>query len=241
MKNQQGQVLIIAVIFLSVILLLVAGLSGYVLQNARAGRTAFTSEQALQLADAGIDRAVWQLNQTAGAYAGETGTVLGAGTFTVAVANISSSVKELTATAYIPNSANPIVTKQEKVQVAIDQTTVSFNYGVQVGAGGLLMGKDSTVTGNIYSNGQISGSSGSSVSGDAISAGSVGRIQDMSVGGLAYAHTVNNSQVTGELRCQGGSGNNKSCVTTYPDPAVQPFPISDQQIKDWKNQAAVGG
>ena len=98
-NRQSGQILIIAIIFLSVILLLIAGLSAYILQNVRAGRVAMASEQALMLADAGIDKAVWQLNQTGGSYSGETGTVLGSGTFNVAVANISSSVKEVTVTA----------------------------------------------------------------------------------------------------------------------------------------------
>lgn len=233
--------MIIAIIFLSVILLLIAGLSAYILQNVRAGRVAMASEQALMLADAGIDKAVWQLNQTGGSYSGETGTVLGSGTFNVAVANISSSVKEVTVTAYIPNSTAPTATKQEKVRVTIDTTTVSFSYGVQVGEGGLSMGNSSQVTGNVYANGQINGSTGATVTGDAISAGSAGRIQRVVVGGMAYARTVNDSQVTGELRCQLGSGNNKPCVTTYPDPSTEAFPISDQQITDWKNEAAAGG
>ena len=56
-----------------------------------------------------------------------------------------------------------------KVQSVLEysSTEVDFFYGVQVGAGGLEMGQNAEVIGNIYSNGPISGQSGSKVSGDA--------------------------------------------------------------------------
>src|SRR3989344_5647133 len=169
-KNQQGHILLISVIFFAVILALVAGLMQYVMQNTQGGRLALAEEQAQQITDGAIDKAVFRLNSTAGAYTGETGSVLGNGTFDVTVANVAGGNKEITVTAYIPNSANPVVTKEVKVEATIDSTTVNFNYGVQVGQGGIQMNSNSRVNGNVYSNGNIIGASGTRITGTPIAA-----------------------------------------------------------------------
>ena len=58
--------------------------------------------------------------------------------------------------------------------------------------------------------------------------------------GNALAHTVNNSTIEGNLYCQAGSGNNKSCDASQADPAPLNFPISDSQIQLWKDEALAG-
>lgn len=62
-----------------------------------------------------------------------------------------------------------------------------------------------------------------------------------SIGIDAYANTVNNSTVTGNLYCQTGSGNNKACDTSQPDPSPLNMPISEGNIAQWKDDAAAGG
>ncbi|HVB20153.1 MAG TPA: choice-of-anchor R domain-containing protein [Candidatus Paceibacterota bacterium] len=57
----------------------------------------------------------------------------------------------------------------------------------------------------------------------------------------AWAHTVMGATVTGPLYCQSGSYTNKACDTSQPDPTPQPLPLSDNNIQDWKNEAAAGG
>jgi hypothetical protein len=59
--------------------------------------------------------------------------------------------------------------------------------------------------------------------------------------GNAWAHTVNNSDVAGELYCQTGSGNNKNCDSSQGDPEPLNFPVSDSQIQLWKDEALTGG
>ena len=75
--------------------------------------------------------------------------------------------------------------------------------------------------------------------------GDTGLISGITIGtggvGDAWAHAVNNSNVQGTIYCQAGSGNNKACDTSQPDPVEQPFPISDGNILDWKAQATAGG
>lgn len=59
--------------------------------------------------------------------------------------------------------------------------------------------------------------------------------------GDAWAHTVTGTTVAGNLYCQTGSNNNKSCNTSNPDPVPQNFPISDGNIQGWKDEAEGGG
>ncbi|MFA5888667.1 MAG: choice-of-anchor R domain-containing protein [Candidatus Paceibacterota bacterium] len=59
--------------------------------------------------------------------------------------------------------------------------------------------------------------------------------------GDAYAHNVTGAQVAGNLYCQTGDDNNKSCDTSRPDPSPTGYPISDSNIADWKSEASAGG
>jgi hypothetical protein len=59
--------------------------------------------------------------------------------------------------------------------------------------------------------------------------------------GDARAHNVTGTTVRGSLYCQTGSGNNKACNTSLPDPEPQPFPVSDANIDQWKMEGEAGG
>lgn len=75
--------------------------------------------------------------------------------------------------------------------------------------------------------------------------GLTGLIDGITIGtsgtGNAYAHTVTDSTIAGTNYCQVGSGNNKACNTSLPDPTQTPMPVSDQNILDWKAEAEAGG
>ncbi|MEK7104455.1 MAG: choice-of-anchor R domain-containing protein [Patescibacteria group bacterium] len=60
------------------------------------------------------------------------------------------------------------------------------------------------------------------------------------VSGTAQAHTVNYTNATGNIYCQSGTGNNKSC-TSQTDPTYIAFPISDANIAQWQADALAGG
>lgn len=59
--------------------------------------------------------------------------------------------------------------------------------------------------------------------------------------GDARANTVTNSTIAGTLYCQTGTGNNKACDTSLPDPVSVALPISDGNIAQWKLEAETGG
>lgn len=60
------------------------------------------------------------------------------------------------------------------------------------------------------------------------------------VSGTAQAHTVNYINATGNIYCQTGTGNNKSC-TSQNDPVYIAFPVSDANIESWQEEAEAGG
>lgn len=182
-RSPRGQIILLALVFFAVFLTITTALLSYVLTFNASQRHAVASTQALALAEAGIDEAAYQLNQNSG-YAGEAGTALGSGTFTVSVASVDANTKRITATGYVPNSAKPTATRTVTSDVAINSSVVSFRFGVQVGNGGIVMGNGSTINGNLYSNGSVVGSGGSNgvpvVTGDVTVAGGTQSSADQS-------------------------------------------------------------
>lgn len=148
----------------SVIIAVTVGFFNYFASAVHAERFAVASARAITLAEAGIDKAVYEFNQYSG-YSGENETALGNGTFSISVASIDNNTKRLTVTSFVPNSTNPTATKVIQATVSIDSSVVAFNYGVQVGEGGVTMSNGSRIEGNIFSNGSISGNG--TITGDA--------------------------------------------------------------------------
>lgn len=71
--------------------------------------------------------------------------------------------------------------------------------------------------------------------------GGSGLIDGVTVLGDARANTINNSNISGIAYCQIGSGNNKACNTSQPDPPITNMPISQGNIDEWKADAEAGG
>lgn len=183
-KQQSGQILILGIVIMAILMTLSTSLWGYTILQVKSSRQSVTQSQALQIAEAGIDKAIYELNSDS-SFSGESSISLGGGEFTTSVSSIDSNNKQITATGSVPNSSNPKSQVTVKINVSIDLNSVAFNFGVQVGAGGLQMDNNSKIIGNVYSNGDITGGNGT-ITGDATVAG----------GGSATADqqcTVNNA------------------------------------------------
>lgn len=171
---KRGQILVITVIFLAVILILSTSLFTRVTAFLKFGSNSIMREQAINLAEAAIDKTVWQLNQTGGTYTGEADTAVGTtGTFTVTVTDKSPGIKTITATGFVPNSAAPKEKQVIKVDTSISGETISFRYAIQVGTGGLTMANSSQVNGTVYSNANVTGSGSATIAGDAYAVGTI--------------------------------------------------------------------
>ena len=74
--------------------------------------------------------------------------------------------------------------------------------------------------------------------------GETGSITGITIGqngtGNAWAHTVTGSTIAGINYCKTGSGNNKVCDTSQPDPTPQALAVSQANIDSWKNDATGG-
>ncbi len=119
----------------------------------------------------------------------------------------------------------------------------SFYYGVQAGAGGIILENSSSVVGNLYANGPIDGSGSNLIKGNAISAGSSGLVDGVHATSSVYAHSVQNAEVDGDAYYQTISGTTVHGAS-HPgsaDQATSSLPISDSQIAEWESDAAAGG
>lgn len=174
-RNQSGHLLVFALVFMAILMTALVGLIGYSRINLTAGQQTIHRQQALHLAEAGIERAIKRLNDNAN-YVGETNTLLGEGSFSVSVATVDQYTKRLTATGYVPYGNGRVAERMIEATVNIDSETVSFTYGVQAGNGGFTMENNSVVNGNIFSDGNVSGSG--QVTGDVTVAAGVAATPD---------------------------------------------------------------
>lgn len=247
LRYKQGQIILLALVFAGIFAMVSTALVGFVNSYGRAERATVAAAQALAIAEGALENTIGKLNQNP-AYAGETNTALGEGTFTTTITNIDSDTKRITATGYIPNSSNPVATKIVKADIAINSSVISFHYGVQAGNGGFTLDNSAKIFGNVFSSGPVVGIHENYVYGDVISSGPTGWVYGIHATSSIYAHTIGsnqgedtkidknayyattkvNTEVTGES------------FPNSPDQPNVPLPISDEQINEWKTDAAAG-
>lgn len=183
--------LIISLIFLAGLTILMSTLLGRTAGFIRFGGNSVRSEQATAIAEAGVEYALWQLNETAGAYAppagGELVTLPPTGTTTGQVVikfltGGTSQLKKIEATGYIPDLNNPRAKRTIKTDAIVSSSQIAFNYAIQVGTGGVVMENSAIINGTVYSNASdaqtspnksIQGSGSSQINGEAWTVGTV--------------------------------------------------------------------
>lgn len=243
----RGYVLVMALVFLGIFATTSAAYLNSTTSFSKSTRYDVESAQALAVAEAGMDKAVYELNQNT-SYSGEANTVIGDGVFTVAVSNINSTSKQITVTGYVPNSSSPRATRIVKANVGIDNAVISFNYGVQSGVGGFQLDNTSSITGNVYSGGSVIGSSQNYIYGDVISAGASGLVYGIHATSSVYAHTIGHASeatiIDKNAYYATSMVNTTVGGTSYPnspDQVMAALPISDTQIGEWEALAEAGG
>ncbi len=201
MTKQSGQILVIVFVAVGVVLFTVLSVIAGAQIYYQSATYSQNSEKATALAEAGIDKAVASLNKTGGSYNGEAETSLGDGSYSVTVANKDAATKVLTVTGYIPGKQSPKSKKTVTIQ-ASKGVGIAFNYGMQVGEGGVCMGTGGIINGSIYSNGNISGGNGTTITGDVYVAGGTQALADQQsdCSGVNCQDYVFGKQVSGENR-----------------------------------------
>lgn len=163
--KESGQIVLFALLVFALLSLLSFPLLRFVSFLVQAERQTVALAQALQLAEAGLDKAAFELNQSS-SYVGESNTSLGPGTFTTIVATIDAQSKRVTSTGFV-SAQGQVYDRTVRATLSKSAAEVSFHYGVQAGTGGFIMNGGSTVNGNIYANASIVATNGVHITGSA--------------------------------------------------------------------------
>lgn len=173
MKRPGNTLLLVLVFVVTISALAIGGLS--LTQTAvRGSRARIYSQQAVRVGESGIEKAVWCLNNPGNTtecnrpggpgteYSGESGTSLGAGTFSTTVSGNGNS-RTVQVTSTINNIQKTIVAR-----LTTTNSSKAFNYGLQTGVGGLELYNSAYVSGNVYSGGDIVGHNTAHIDGDIV-------------------------------------------------------------------------
>lgn len=166
----RGEMLVLALVVLTLVMINTILIISNSLTYNQNSRYSIDELQALNLAEAGIDKAVASLNSSGGAYSGEQDVGLGVGTYSISVESKDAATKVIKSTGYIPNRVSPKVTRTVEITAAVG-VGASFVYGIQVGEGGLELGNSNKVLGSVYSNGNVSAGNSNEITGDVYVAG----------------------------------------------------------------------
>ena len=233
---QSGAAMLISVVFfLFISLAIISGLVSPTVREIKNANDYVKSRQSLFLSESGIEDAYFRL-RTAKPITSPVSISLDGNTAITTITDSGYNQKTISA-------LGDVDMRQRTNELVLEAGEgTSFSYGMQVGVGGLTMNNNATINGSVYVNGNITDNNSGKITGTTIA---VGTISGENIGQLgsgdAWAHTVNNSTIAGALYCKTGGGNNKLCNTSRVDPSSLDFPISDEQVQGWKDEAVAGG
>ncbi len=153
-NNQSGAAMLTSVIFfLFITLAIISGLVGPTVSEFKSASFNLNSKKAYFLAESGGEDAFYRIKNNMTISDNEN-LILDSNSATTTILDDGFGSKSLV-------SLGDVSSLQRKTSITIQAGAgSSFNYGVQVGDGGLILENSSSVSGNVYSNGPVSGSAG---------------------------------------------------------------------------------
>src|SRR3989338_6619287 len=186
-----GQAMIISMIFfLFISLAIISGLVSPSVREFKIANDLIKSRQSFFLSESAVEDSYFRLKT--GKAIGATNTIsLGDNSATATITDSGYNEKTISA-------LGDVSSRQRKNELVLNTGVgVSFNYGVQVGQGGLEMNNLSKIIGNAYSNGNIIGTNSARIQGTAIASGPVGIIEGMDINGDAWSYTIRGTSTVG--------------------------------------------
>lgn len=183
------------IITLVVAISVISSFTFFSLKEVASNRAYTKSVEAKYISESGIEDAVYRI--VTGKQLGATETLaVGSGTATTIVTTDGSEK--------IVRSEGRRETTQQNLETRVEisgggSTGASFNYGAQVGSGGVEMSQNSRIQGSVYSNGSMIGpSSGSNatITGDVLAAGN-SQIINIIINGDAQANLISGAVIDG--------------------------------------------
>lgn len=162
--------LVLLIYFLLTSLVIIAGFVSPTVREYKISNLGYQSRQSYFLSESGSEDAIYRVKRGKSIGSNEMISLNG-GTVSTDIIT-TSSTRELTSTSSIAGIERKVFT------VFSAGVGADFSYGVQVGQGGFDINGGSTLNGNIYANGPITGDSSSSITGSAISGNSSALVLD---------------------------------------------------------------
>jgi len=156
----------ITILVLLIVLAISLGISVITVGQQKILRNIVFSQQAYYVAEAGIEDAIYRIKNNMNIISPYT---IGVG---AAVATVTVTTVGNTKTVVVQGDKSNRIRNVQAV-LNLDSDEIDFFFGVQVGEGGLEMDNNAQITGNVYSNGSITGASNTVIDGDAIVGGGV--------------------------------------------------------------------
>lgn len=240
-KHNRGAAMLVAIVFFTVAtMIIILGIVSPVLKQATVSKNIILSKNSYYSAEASMEDVLYRLKSGKQVSATET-LSLNNSTINTIVTKTATG-KQVTSTGSVYN-----VVRKVQSNVVLG-TGISFHYGVQSGQGGFVLQNSSSIIGNVFSGGSITGS-GNNVYGDVVSAGPSGLIDGVHATGTVYAHNITKSSSNPTIIDKNAYYVNKDAAVTVngtsypgsPDQPIVPLPISDDQIDQWENDASAGG
>lgn len=249
--GRRGFATISTAIMLGLVLGIGMALVGYVLSGRMASKKVTGTFTAVQVAEAGIQKAIFCLNATSGTncggtygsgYAGETDVDIGSGTFSTTTAG-SGSFRTVTS---VGTSASGVSST-----LVADLTTVppddemDFSYALQSGEGGAHLENNASISGTLYSNGDVTcQSTQAGADGDIFVAKVGGMIDSCDIGFHAYADKILDSDVHGDAYYANDPADIAGTTVDgakFPGTATSaPEPLPDIDLQFWRDSAEAG-
>lgn len=244
--NQQGQTLLIAAVLIFAIASYALILSGTLIQAAQVNRLWQYRSRALWIAEAGVAQAHWCLAQETGTYCGGSygdsysgQTVSFAdGSFTTTLSGTGEE-RQVTSVGTFLGATKTVHQGFVKTSGLV---TTSIRYAALSGDTGITMDGSSHVSGDIYSRGDVICSSSATLDNSVTVAG-VHQINGCNATGSVRANTIDSCSIDGDAFYQtiidsavGGTRHPGS-----PNPGRIDFPITQDMIDFWKEEATDGG
>ncbi|MBI4134542.1 MAG: hypothetical protein HY471_00330 [Candidatus Sungbacteria bacterium] len=218
--------------------LMIAALAFVSFREARLLRAFSASQKGYRSAEAAVEDAVYRYVSGKQIVSGEA---LASGTATATVTITGTSFEKTIVAEAVEGNA---YYRTIESRIAIQGTPSGFSYGIQSGAGGFELGQNSTINGNVFSNGSIEGEGAtkSTITGTAQAAGT-STIEDIRVDMAAYAGSFHDCSIGGGAYYVSSITSCPAASTTVLLRGIAPlnFPITQSNIDGWKAEALAGG
>ncbi len=237
-KKQGSVVIMLCLYFIAASVIIISGLSFTAFKDLRNARSLYYGKISYYASEAGLEDTLYRLKNVI-PVSSNTQSIDGKNVQTT----ITDTYDGFTTVLSTASTSDYYKNIQTKLTLA---TNITFHYGIQSGNGGFTLANQSSILGNVYSEGSIIGT-GNYIYGDAVSTGGSGLIYGIHSTSSLYAHTIGNaaqSTLIDKNAYYQTKTNTTVTGTSYSgsaDQATTSLPIPDAIIAKWESDAVNGG